>query len=87
MLKKFVDSILLDSSYYSDFNCGLKNHAEEETNALLKWISEAFPDLEECDRVSLMILDALDTQQRWMLSNGIVIGLRFGAEIFREKDK
>lgn len=85
MIEKIVDSILLDSSYCSDFNCGLKKHAEEETNALLKWISETFPDLEACDRASRRILDAMDAQQRWMLSNGIVIGLRLGAEIFSAK--
>lgn len=86
MLEKLVDSIMLDNTYHNRFNHELRKQAETEINDLLKWINETFPGLEECDKASGMILSAIDAQQRWMLANGIIIGLKLGAESFGEKD-
>ena len=85
MLEKLVDSIILDNTYHNRFNHELRQRSDKEINDLLKWINETFQKIEECDRASEMILSAMDAQQRWMLANGIIIGLKLGAEIFGEK--
>lgn len=80
ILDILVEAITMDNMCHNELNTELEREAEEAMKALYEWVQSSFPELKENDLAYDRIQGAMYARERWMLKNGIVIGMRLAAE-------
>ena len=80
ILDILVEAITMNNMCHNDLNAELEQEAEEAMNELHEWVQSSFPELEENDLAYDKILAAMCTREKWMLKNGIQIGMRLMTE-------
>ncbi|MBE5774141.1 MAG: hypothetical protein E7337_09435 [Clostridiales bacterium] len=80
ILDILIDAITMDNMCHKTLNADLERDAEREMEALNDWVQEHFPELHENDLAYGKILAAMCAREKWMLKNGIQIGIRLMTE-------
>jgi len=74
-LKDIVDMIMAEDYCRHRLNREMEEEAEAYIEILNQWMDETFPEWAENDEACSLIFTAMFYREKWMLANGIAIGL------------
>ena len=74
-LKDIVDMIMANDYCHQHLNREMEQEAQEYIELLNEWMDETFPDWKDNDEACTLIFTSMFYRERWMLANGIAIGL------------
>jgi len=84
ILPYIVKTIMEDEKFLAKLNPELKRKVDKYEAIMGAWLDVAFPELKENDEACIMICNSLLAMEEWMLTNGIMIGLKLASELSRQ---
>ena len=81
ILPYIVKNIMEDEKFLAKLNPDLKRKVDKYEAILGAWLDAAFPGLDENDEACNVISNSLIAMEEWMLTNGIMIGIKLATEL------